>query len=166
MKVLFLDIDGVLNSSRTVLAHGAYPHTLRDGDWEKFDWTGILMIQRLCAVADLSVVLSSAWRLDHDFRQVGRVFNLPIIDRTPSFPGTRGMEIKYWLDQHPEVEAFAIVDDDADMLPEQLPHFVQTDGHEGVTFKNYQQLCERFGVNPWDRPPRERNEILNASAPA
>ena len=65
MKVLFLDIDGVLNSTRTAVANGGYPHELHHR--EAFDWTSIKLLQRLCDSAGVLVVLSSAWRNFCDF---------------------------------------------------------------------------------------------------
>ena len=45
----------------------------------------------------------------------------------------RGDEIQEWLDEHPEVEKYAIIDDDDDMLPEQEENFFQTDFQTGLT---------------------------------
>ncbi|MCO5338601.1 HAD domain-containing protein [Delftia tsuruhatensis] len=82
MRVLFLDIDGVLNSTRTCVAHGGFPHELTHT--EAFDWVAIKLLQRLCDSSGIQVVLSSAWRLTHNFKDVAKAFDLPIIDRTPS----------------------------------------------------------------------------------
>lgn len=159
MKVLFLDIDGVLNSVRTCVAYGGYPHKL---DQPAFDKVAIKLLQRLCDSAGVSVVLSSAWRITHDFRDVARAFDLPIIDRTPSI-GLRGEEIAAWLSVHPEVESYAIVDDDGDMLPEQLSRFVQTSGHEGLSWSDYENLCALLGATPYEGEARDRN-WLNAGS--
>ena len=45
MKVLFLDIDGVLNSTKTCVAFGGYPMELHH--IEAFDKAAIRLIQRL-----------------------------------------------------------------------------------------------------------------------
>jgi hypothetical protein len=44
----------------------------------------------------------------------------------------RGREIADWLSRHPEHENFAIVDDENDMLPEQMPRFVLTSFDDGL----------------------------------
>lgn len=155
MKVIFLDIDGVLNSVRTAVAYGGYPHSLKPGSG--FDWVAIRMIRGLCEATGVRVVLSSAWRLNNDFRDVGKAFELPIIDRTPSLLGPRGIEIQAWLDAHPEVERFAILDDDSDMLDVQMPFFVKTDGFEGLTWACFLRLCEILGVDPYAGGPRARD---------
>ena len=156
MKILFLDIDGVLNSTRTCVAFGGYPMELTH--IAAFDQVAIRLIQRLCDSAGVQIVLSSAWRLHCHFKDAGEALGLPIIDRTPSGMGPRGREIQDWLDAQPEpVECYAIIDDDGDMLPEQLAHFVKTDGHEGITWDDYVKLCGLFGESAHAGAPRNRN---------
>jgi hypothetical protein len=155
MRVLFLDIDGVLNSTRTCVAFGGYPMELEH--LGAFDHVAIRLLQRMCDSAGVQIVLSSAWRLFHDHKEVASALGLPIIDRTPSMPGPRGGEIADWLSRHPEVEEYAIVDDDPDMLPEQLPRFVKTSGEEGLSFGDYRKLCSLLGANPYEGEPRDRN---------
>jgi hypothetical protein len=155
MKVLFLDIDGVLNSTKTCVAFGGYPMELEH--IRAFDGAAIKLIQRLCDSAGVQIVLSSAWRLHYPYEKVGEALGLPIIDRTPSFLGPRGLEINAWLADHPDVELFAIVDDGADMLPDQMPRFVRTNGHEGLTWGDFTKLCALFGESPFAGQPRNRN---------
>lgn len=154
MKVLFLDIDGVLNSARTALAFGGYPMELEH--LPAFDQAALGLIRRLCDAADVQIVLSSAWRLHYPHKHVGKALGLPIIDRTPSLSGVRGLEIQRWLADHPEVEEYAIVDDNSDMLPDQERFFVQTDGLEGLTYRDYQKLCHLYGVSAHDGSVRDR----------
>ena len=153
MKILFLDIDGVLNSSRTVVARGGFPHGFSPVCKLRFDNTALALVRNLCAVADVSVVLSSSWRLLHSHGEVANELDLPIMAATPNMGGPRGAEIAAWLAQHPEVSTYAIVDDDSDMPESQLPCFVRTDAENGLTFGNYRELCAIFGVNEYDRPP-------------
>lgn len=155
MRVLFLDIDGVLNSTRTSVAHGGYPHELTHT--EAFDWVAIKLLQRLCDSSGIQVVLSSAWRLTHDHKDVAKAFDLPIIDRTPSLLGCRGDEIQHWLDNHVEVTNYAILDDDPDMLESQEPHFIHTRGSEGMTWADFSRLCQIFGESPFSGEVRQRN---------
>lgn len=152
MKVLFLDIDGVLNSAKTCCAFGGYPSTM--DHIGAFDQAAIRLLQRLCDSAGVKVVLSSTWRLDKEWQTYGPGLGLPIVDRTPSFHAPRGRQIQKWLDDHPEVEQYAIVDDDSDMLAEQLPRFVHTKSDEGLTFADFRKLCELFDESPWSGKPR------------
>lgn len=146
MKVVFLDIDGVLNNRRRFKPEkGTY--VLCPIACGRF----VEMVERVGA----KVVLSSTWRKHEDhvdlLRWAGvldeahedwRTKSLTHADLedgathyTPPNPyGSvwRGEEIKEWLSRHPEVTEYAIVDDDGDMLPEQMSHFVHTNTHIGL----------------------------------
>jgi hypothetical protein len=143
-KVLFLDIDGVLNSHRTAIAFGSMFGV------DKLDPIAVKLVRGIVDAADACVVLSSSWRLIHDFRELGKQLDLPIIDKTPSMLGPRGREIKAWLDGHPECTQYAIVDDDGDMLPEQMPYFVKTHMHDGFTWACAEKLSEILCVRIFD----------------
>lgn len=150
MRVLFLDIDGVLNSHRTVVALNGYPHDVTPAGLAQFDMVAVALLRGLCKVGDIKVVLSSTWRLDPNWKDIGPALGLPIISCTPSLVGPRGKEIEAWLNHHPEVDGYVILDDDADMLPEQMPRFVKTLHEDGMTWLPFVKLCELFAVNPYD----------------
>lgn len=147
-KVLFLDIDGVLNSHRTCTAFGSplkggFPHGFDDDNMALFDHAAIGLIRKLCDKSDASIVLSSSWRIIHSVHDCANGLDLPIFDRTPSLnwpDRTRGDEIAAWLADHPEVSRYAIVDDDGDMLESQKQNFVQTDFQDGLRFRDYENL--------------------------
>lgn len=145
-KVLFLDVDGVLNSTRTYIAFGGRPSKLHHQ--RMFDQVAIGLLRRLCASAGIVIVWSSAWRQDHRWQDAAEAFDLPIIDATPML-GHRGLEIAFWLEQHPQVEQYAILDDEPSMLDGQLSRFIQTSGHEGLTWERFTALCEVFGESPY-----------------
>ena len=158
MKVIFLDIDGVLNSTKTSQAMGGYPQELYER--EAFDWMAIRLLQRLADSSGVQFVLSSAWRLYFSFEDVAKAFDLPIIGATPSSSadGTeRGYEIRDWLTVHPEVDAYVILDDDPDMLEEQMSNFVKTDTNEGMSWKDFSQVCSILGESPFAGEVRDRN---------
>lgn len=124
MKVLFLDVDGVLNSSdSTNFKNNLYPVD----DWMCF------LVGRIQLNTDCAIVVSSSWRHDPRGMETIRAKFNNVIDKTPYADGCRGDEIKAWLDAHPEVEKYAILDDDSDMLEEQLPNFFKTTFKEGLT---------------------------------
>lgn len=145
MKVLFLDIDGVLNSKRTSVAFDGYPHSFSTSDMRRFDMVAVALIRRLCAVTGASVVLSSDWRYDHTAHAVANALDLPVMGATPKLPGPRGLEINAWLAEHPEVEQYAIVDDIAAMLESQQMRFVQTDDEVGLSLRDYSTLLQILG---------------------
>ena len=148
MKVVFLDIDGVLNSYRTRAAHGEYPRGFAPEDMLMFDQTAISLIGAIVRAAGAKVVLSSAWRVTYSFINAAKAFDLPIIGSTPVFDASRGAQIKYWLDEHKsDVECYAIIDDEVDLLPEQMTFFVHTSPSNGFTFENALQLSVLMGVD-------------------
>lgn len=154
MKVLFLDIDGVLNSTRTWIAYGGLPHDFRPG-LPRFDLVALGMLRRIVHAADARVVLSSAWRTQYSAEEVATALGLPIIGSTPvTACWARGREIDAWLRDHEgEVDRYCILDDDDDMLPEQRPYFVRTSGHEGVTYDCARKVAELLGVSVHDSSP-------------
>lgn len=60
----------------------------------------------------------------------------------------RGDEIAEWLSRHPEVTKYAIIDDDSDMLPEQMPHFVHTQAVDGIMYRNWLDLEHLLADQP------------------
>jgi len=57
----------------------------------------------------------------------------------------RGLEIQEWLNRHPLISDYIIIDDDSDMLKSQLSHFIHIkDGAEGFSSDNYMQILTRY----------------------
>lgn len=92
--VIFLDVDGVLNTR---------PGSL---DSDKLDF-----IRELIAETGCLLVLSSSWRLIE--RQMARISaELPIWRVTPEIgPWNRGDEVRAFLAANPAVQRFVILDD-------------------------------------------------------
>lgn len=171
MRVLFLDIDGVLNS----YASATFWHFKRDQEkWENEvfnEWKGSLkeflardwdpialsnLEELMRNVPDLKICVSSTWRLGETVETLKEIFcTAPLVrdaifSKTPRQHGDhRGSEIDTWLKAHPEVTQFIILDDDADMDPH-MDKLVQTDARNGFTYTDMLKICERFGVNGKD----------------
>lgn len=110
MKVLFLDVDGVLNSrSTTDFRNNLYP----------IDPHMAFMIGKIQLDTDCKVVLSSSWRLHPDGIAAVEKHVVKILDKTPYLDGIRGDEVNAWLAKHPEVTHYAILDDDSDFHKDQ-----------------------------------------------
>lgn len=151
MKVLFLDIDGVLNSWRSSIAFGGMPFNIIGKDRAMFDEVAIGMIAAICERAGAQIVLSSSWRQEDYWDQIGRCLGLPIVDRTPwMFGGSRGDEIASWLGAHPEVTRYAILDDMADAGQGHEGRFIRTSMKEGFTYANAEKLAELLGIRIHD----------------
>lgn len=152
MKVIFLDIDGVLNSSRSAAALGGmpWPGRKKERDWHLFDPAAVGMLRRACEKTGAVCVLSSSWRMHLDtsgVRDLAERLGVSIIGSTRPTIGqeARGSQIADWLTANPEVMTWAILDDDADMLDEQKERFVQTTFREGFLFEHYMQLTHLLG---------------------
>lgn len=150
MKVLFLDIDGVINSERTAYAFGAYPHEVSGTHRAMFDEVAIALIRGIVEAAGASIVLSSSWRMTHSAHVVANAFDLPVMDITPVGLRGRGDEIADWLAEHPEVESYAIVDDVDEFSAEQKPFFVQTSHFDGLRWADAEKLATLLGVSIYD----------------
>jgi hypothetical protein len=147
MKVLFLDVDGVINSVRSATAFGGFPWTINPEDIKIFDNVAISLIRKICEETNTKIVLSSTWRKTVGWEALRDALNLDIIDATPfTFSDRmRGVEINEWLEKHPEVTKYVIVDDDTDMLEAQKKNFVRVDNLEGLSYKNYKQILTIIG---------------------
>jgi hypothetical protein len=144
-KVLFLDIDGVLNSRRSSVAFDGFPHSFSPKDMARFDHVAVALIRRLCAETDSAVVLSSDWRYTNSAHETANALGLPVIDVTPRLTSPRGFEIQKWLDDHPEVTTYAVVDDNDLMFEPHTSRFVKTDEETGLSLRNYLDLKQLLG---------------------
>lgn len=152
MKVIFLDIDGVLNSLRSCVALGGYPFPGRskERDWHLFDEVAVGLLRRAVRKTGAVCVLSSSWRLGMDvpeLKDLADRLGVPIIGKTRDTYGSerRGPQIRDWLLSNPEVDRYAILDDDSDMMPEQMPYFVKVFYDEGFSYAQHKQLIDVLG---------------------
>ena len=134
MKVIFLDFDGVITIP---------PKWYLKANKIKY-------IKRIVDETDAKIVVSSSWRMDtvEETRKsmIYKEKRCPrnkmlywlidnIYDVTPwvGLGNGRGGEIQKWLNDHPEVDNYVILDDDHDMWDSQMYHFVQTNYEDGIT---------------------------------
>jgi hypothetical protein len=151
MKVIFLDIDGVMNCQEEMLA------MLEQNPKNRSDITlpspaKCKLLKQLVDETDAEIVLSSSWRLSLSAIQkvidVFRPYGLRLDGFTQEgvpqtrFKGTiyedvkpnythdcyegiciddRGAEVAYWLIKHPEVTNFVILDDESSDIIEWFP---------------------------------------------
>lgn len=136
MKVIFLDIDGVLNHEehfRWLHESGEATPLQSQYPWSEFSPVSCKLLKEVIDETDAQIVVSSSWRLDGlaKINKLFRFFGLPnAIDVTPCLNTARGIEIDKWLSEHPEVDKYVILDDDTDMLPKQMSFFVKTNPDE------------------------------------
>ena len=120
MKVIFLDIDGVLVTRNSI----KYQYlNFPDDTSIRFSKNAVRNLNKLIHLTKAKIVISSTWRLFHSLEELqnifkkqgikGEIISITSIDRAPveeDIP--RGQKIADWLAQHPEVEKYVIIDDD------------------------------------------------------
>lgn len=154
MKVVFLDIDGVLNHCDT--------RTPRPTPDEQLPIpvapACMACLNRLVAETGAKVVISSSWRTFARWHDLGPALVrhglvAEVIGETPDLVNDetwlenwrlrkgvafsyeqleRGWEIREWIAAHPDLTAFVILDDCSDM-DELRPWLVLTHPNEGLT---------------------------------
>jgi hypothetical protein len=164
LKILFLDVDGVLNSERSFLAGGARLRAWTNSNDPYFvkitkctiDPIACELVNRICAEIDVKIVISSTHRMHftdspEKLQQLKDYFGELgigpdfIIDWTLRLHTRRGEEIREWLLRHPEVTHYVIFDDSADMLEEQMEYFIHVDAGQGLSAQNYRDATRLFG---------------------
>ena len=160
MKVLFLDIDGVLNSIDNMSVQGNLWHInnenkSRDDFGHLFDERCCRWLKYIVEKTQCKIVISSTWRMSglKTMRLMWDIRDLAgdIIDITPttvsqytinlyantSNTADRGYEIQEWLDIN-KPNRYCIVDDNNDMLSHQI--FVRTDGQIGLNYQTANKI--------------------------
>ena len=151
-KVIFLDIDGVINTKEW---HSKMTKdTPKDEYGYAFDPVAVANLAHIIDETGADIVISSSWKFYGvpKLREMWKMRNLPgqILDITPNTVSDeillnanleefqlgvcRGNEIKEWLSRHEgKVSNYVIIDDFDDMLSEQEDHVVLTDTLIGIT---------------------------------
>ena len=172
MHVIFLDVDGVLNSEafnrkleeqHRQLGHHEVCECFKL--MRQIDREAVSRLNRLIVVTESKIVISSSWRKLFDPPELQRILVehglvAEIIGETPDGPNDpemleafgpidrifRGHEINLWLTKHPEVDRFVILDDGSDMAMH-TNRLVQTDCEVGLIDEDV-ELAIR--VMSWD----------------
>lgn len=143
-KFIFLDIDGVLNTANYQTWRQLWGKDISDLHGHLFAPSPVRNLRRLIKWTNAKIVLSSSWRMDglETMRQMWNERNMPgeIYDITPyvnarEYPiGTRGVEIRKWLEVYGgENYKFVIIDDIEDFLDEQQTNVIMTNYRRGLT---------------------------------
>lgn len=156
--ILFLDIDGVLNS----LEYAKGKEARGEKGCLGIDPAAVVHLQRIVDETDCSIVLSSTWRLGPPgtlsnvrgkLVAAGMRHPCPLRDRTPDlsykvtpegrglYAGVRrGEEVKHWIESHGYEGPYCCIDDDSDFLPGQP--LVKTSFNDGITAEHANRVIE------------------------
>lgn len=176
-KIIFLDIDGVLNSRKWYYARAAMPREMfqhsddrvTERDMRELDLTALGLLCKLVLETGAKIVISSTWRMGKDPLHFRLLFHRRGITEFPrdAFIGctprlgdakdaqghnvTRGTEVQQWIEDHDFTGKYVILDDDSDFLLTQKPHFIQTGHEEGFCYEHYYKaLCILGALTPCD----------------
>ena len=157
MNVLFLDVDGVLNSYS--FYNSLSPEEKRT---IPIDNSCLARVKRIVDASGALIVLTSSWRGGWDpdparMELEGRILTdlfdkhgLSIYSKTPdTYPGNRAMEIIQWMkDQAKKIHKYVILDDvDYNWSDYHMArHWVPTDYYQGgLTDTETEKAIELFG---------------------
>lgn len=186
-KILFLDFDGVMSNFRTGLAYGEF---LLDS----FDPVGARILNKICESTGAKIVCTStrAYNSPLRWKALKPIFEESGLDIRNIHADwscnegfnkyTREDHIRMWLDKHPEVKHYAIIDDEK----VDLPHLVLINDFGGITTENVTQIADCLDVDemvfyrysqlqgafnrgqlrlPYGRIDRDINDSINALTP-
>ena len=161
IKVVFLDIDGVLNTKEW---HSRMTkETPTDEFGFAFDPVAVENLTQIINETGAVIVISSSWKFHgvSKLSEMWKMRGLPgtILDITPNTISDeillnanldkielgvcRGNEIKEWLSLHKgEVSNYVIIDDFDDLLPEQENHTVITNTFIGITEQDAEKAIQ------------------------
>ena len=157
-RYLFLDIDGVLNTTSYAMACQWKYGRIADRDGAFFDPYTVENLKHIIETISIKIVISSSWRMDgiNRIKKLWQNRNMPgeIFDITPTIDdshstivkGKRGTEIEMWLRENPIKQGipdtYAIIDDEDDVLPSQANHLFITDEENGLTEELAEKIIE------------------------
>lgn len=135
MKVIFLDIDGVLNSEQYIREC--------DGCGIVIDPSKMVLLKQIVDATDAKIVLSTSWR-EHWSKDAAQcdstgvlmnsvfgAYGMQIFDKTLQLHTRRETEIKSWLDKNPDVKKYVVLDDMLLSGAFLTGHFVKTSSYFG-----------------------------------
>lgn len=149
MKVIFLDVDGVLNCA---YSQSRAPHGCIGVDDDK-----VKVLRKIIDATDAKIVLVSTWKQswsknkecqDDDANYLDRKLaeeGLQILDKTTDQVIDRGAGIRRWLDKYGEnVDSWIVLDDD--IFPDYveldiIPHHVKTNFGGGGLMEKHVPKC-------------------------
>lgn len=153
MKIIFLDMDGVLNSHAFMSAKAKtkeWDQVPGGGDFKPttpahwvpmIDPAGVKRLNTILKETGAKIVISSSWRHAHPHKtgRMQKILDLAgmvggdVIGETPVMVGPRSFEIASWLAANPGAKKFVILDDGSSAGEGMGKWFVNTSLAVGLT---------------------------------
>ena len=136
MKIIFTDIDGVLNPDLKI----------------RWNQKCVSVYNKICEDFDLHPVITSTWRLQKDMPKLQELFvkqgiTAKIYDYTPYLArAPRGLEIYKWLLEN-DWNKYVVIDDRVGGILPYVSNVIKCDGWIGLTEKHYEEIKKimRYG---------------------
>ena len=186
-KVIFLDIDGVLNSN---FWNNGHQKEISDGTL--IDEEKIRLLAMLIRNTEAKIILHSGWKFWFDFElkplrkeadQLKKIFereglyiegitpdySTDDIRKTKKFSLVKAKEIIAWLSEHQDVDKWIVIDD-LDLHNEEVAkHQIKTNPEVGLTIEDINEaekrLMEYHVIQHYDRLIDENNDPARDSKP-
>lgn len=148
MKIVFLDIDGVINT-KNKRQELEFINLNLGMDWRYnniFCKKSLMNLLDIVRYADAKIVIISARRfsqliidaVEAQFMEYGLldylIDNTPIVDENFKHGVGKELEINAWL-QDKDIESFVILDDFIPVFNELLPNVIEINPHDGITLE-------------------------------
>lgn len=137
-KYLFLDIDGVMNSTQSIHLYYRQGKRGRVNDFCPIAVSNLNYI--IEQVPDLKIVISSTWRLGNTVEQLKEILvkagvhNANVVGKTPNLRTGRDTEIRAWLTYNADRQEyrFAVLDDGIADMHGVEANLVRTSSYHGL----------------------------------
>ena len=146
MKVIFVDVDGLLNSDDCI-------DSVKGS--QDIDIKTIRLLKNAVNETGAKIVMDTSFRYTKSFLKVQEMLlqNGILFDKTPFIDNERGKEIKQYLAEHKDIEDYILLDDVIfpDFDDELLEHLIKMDDTnsrgigKGLQEKDVEEIIRRFG---------------------
>ena len=146
MKVIFVDVDGLLNSDDFI-------DSVKGS--QDIDIKTIRLLKNAVNETGAKIVMDTSFRYTKSFLKVQEMLlqNGILFDKTPFIDNERGKEIKQYLAEHKDIEDYILLDDVIfpDFDDELLEHLIKMDDTnsrgigKGLQEKDVEEIIRRFG---------------------
>jgi len=147
MNVIFLDVDGVLNSRQKLIEVYNKTKKPHHGYSYPFDEKCLNNLKILVEQTNSKLVITSTWRKDEEginiLLNTLKNYNLDneVIGYTPILNTKRGYEIITYLNSLEYNPNFIILDDDSDM-EDLSPYLIKTNFDVGLTYDDVKKAID------------------------
>lgn len=151
MNIIFLDVDGVLNSKNKLISVYNKTKKPHSGYNYPFDEDCLENLRILVQLTNSKLVITSTWRMEdvgiNSLLNILKIYNLDeeVIGYTPVLGTKRELEIKEFLASLDNEPNFIILDDDSD-FNELLPYLIKTNIQTGLSRNDVESAVKKLAL--------------------